>query len=886
MAAFPESPPPYDEKSPRTPRQSGTNPLGILNFGTPVKKARNITKERTRHETPGSVVDMAHFIAHPDIVKEFLPCLAKGWAPEETSGDRNLCGVYALQKAFKNIMGVAKSKKKYGFKSLYEEITSPNFRKFLRDGIKRRVERTGLQGAEAKTAVTQIMNHGYYGHTKNFSIEELSEFVRYINETRNVRYRVGVVTLPEPPENEEIQVPVIPSAYIVESDDPFKELHYPVLWLYNILNNHWEAFGPNPGKAGRDARRDWKLFKNVRKAVNNGLYKVTTDTQGVPNEYTLTTRVNQWVYQVAPPPGLEPRDGFIYVHTTKGPNSDSWRVEGVSTMDTIRDQEGFVPLANLEVMESCKDPTTEGVVEHTRKPTDFQAQQNGQRTPPPPPPGAEPPTPGPTPGGRKGCTMLGLFPPGGEELPVEEPTPTQPPVQLPPSPEPESPKGPGLPITTQTQEPQSKLPEPPTIHIPEPPVILQPTPPPAPRPRVIDLDTPLTIKTFLARREYAPPPQFQATQAPSLGSRPRLPPGRPKSRTMAEFTAARNQKNDWAHTRFLNFFIADVPDEDETGQRFGHHHDQPYHQDQVLLGLDETYEPGVSGPVRVRTIDEDEGWVHSDNLRRVTDAFGLDANSATTQYSMDPNEAFREDLYPTHILRGLCQGSALNPNGSREDVIATLTAHRMQLGVPLILYRLVDAVGAFAKGDVVRVPGDPLGNPDQLFRAFGLEPHQRGFVRGADLVAEPRSWGARVRPHVHELRAKAGLKWALPPTDVEDLVRAGSGLSLHGVDTPGAAKAVVGETEEERAEREAGFAPAATVVPFRHPGQRETTKDGTPTFFTRLLPSQAAQLPAANLANRAGQTAQTSHSKRGADEDLGGDSSRRRVSQRSQTQGF
>ncbi|KFY23412.1 hypothetical protein V493_05869 [Pseudogymnoascus sp. VKM F-4281 (FW-2241)] len=881
MAANPPiSPPPYEEKSPRTPRFSDTNPQGIPNFGTPVKTARKITRPRTRYETPGSVVDKRTFRANPDVAKELLVCLSKGWAPEKTSGNGLLCGVYALYQAFRNIMGGARAVNGFGFGALRDGIDSDEFRAFHKGVITNRMAKTGLQGSALEAAVKQVMDEGNFGHNSFYSVEELSVFVRYINEMYEVQYRLGLVTTTKGRKS-------VASAYIVESDDPFNQLHYSVLWLHNVGNAHWESFGPRSSPDGRIARHKWKLTENLETVVNNGLYLVKLDTQGAPDQYTLTARTDQWVFQVAPPLGLEPRDGFIYVHTTKGPNSDSWRVVGESAMDTIRDQEGFIPLANLEVVNSYKNTrlNNDGKDVIARKPTDILAQRNRPRTPPPPP-GPNPFTPGPTPGKGGECTTLG----GAEGGNLPGPT-TKPPIVLP-----QTPKTIGAtiretgPETTQTGEPQAKQPEPPVdqtqgprAKLPSPPVILiqepvivQPTPLPAPRPKEIDLDTPLTIKTLLARREFAPPPHPQGTRSQSLGSRPRLPPSRPKSRTMAEFTATRNRKDDWARTRFLNFFIADVPDADETGERFGSGHDQPYHQDQVLLALDETYEPGVLGPVRVRTIDEDEGWAHSANLRKVTDPFGLDVNSATTQYSMDPNEAFREDLYPTSLLRGLCQGSGVDPNGSRQEIMAGLTAYRNQLGVPLILYRLIDAVGVFAKGDLVRVPGDPLANPEQFFRAFGLEPHKRGYLKGGDLVTEPRSWGARVRPHVHELRAPSELKWAQPPNNVTALLAMGSKLSLHGVDTPmeGEKGDEEEEGEEERQEREAGFAPAATVVPSRHPGQVYLGKDGRPSFFTALPASQTGRT------GETSQRGQTSRLKRRAEEDIGGNGSKRRASRR------
>ncbi|KFZ09409.1 hypothetical protein V502_08765 [Pseudogymnoascus sp. VKM F-4520 (FW-2644)] len=855
----PISPPPYEGKSPRTPRFSGSNPLGIPNFGTPVKIPRKITKERTRHDTPGSVVNASTFSANPDVVKELLPYLAKGWAPEETSGRGLLCGVYALSQAFKNVMGVSRAPKGFGVDSLKDGIKGHKFRTFHIDVIKRRLLNTGTREADLDRQVKQMMVQAGFGNTNFYSVEQLSEFVRYINKTNGVQYRLGIVTSHKEG---------LPSAYIVESDDPFKELHYRVLWLHNIDNSHWESFGPNSSRDGRKRRRNWKLLGDVKRVVNNGLYRVKIATEGDPKQYTLTALMDQWVYQVAPPLGLEPRDGFIYVHTTKGPNSDSWRVIGKSTMDTIRDQEGYIPMANLEEVESYKD---DAMKETARTPTDILAGRIRPKTPPPPTgekptgpitPGPVPggnqegglvtpgPTPGRTPGdnregggittpgppqgptpgdNREGGGLLTPGPtPGDEELPDKGTIPSglsgHITIDLPPTPNTDGPTVRGPPV-------------PPVIQIQEPPAILQPTPLPEPRPKVIGPNTPLTIQTFLARRAFAPRQHPYSTRGQFPGSRPRLPTGRPKSRTMAEFTATRNRKNDWANTRFLNFFLADVPTADLTGRRFGVNHDQPYHQDQVLLSLDETYEPDVPGPVRVRTIDEDEGWAHSANLRKVIDPFGLDLNAATTQYSMDPNEAFREDLYPTAFLRGLCQGSGVDPRGTRQEVMAGLTAHRMELGVPLILYRLVEAMGTFARDDLVRVPGDPLAHPEEYFRAFGLEPHKRGYVRGRDLVAEPKSWGARVRPHVHELTAPYDLKWAEAPDSVEDLVPPGSKLTLHGVDTvPDVVMGEAGqETERERQEREAGFAPAATVIPSRHPGQVYTAKDGAPSFFTPLV---------------------------------------------------
>ncbi|OBT99496.1 hypothetical protein VE01_02825 [Pseudogymnoascus verrucosus] len=857
MAAIPISPPPYAEKSPRTPRKSNTNPLGILNFGTPGNTPRKITKQRSRHDTPGSVANKAYFSASPDVVKEFLVCLAKGWAPEHTSGDRHLCGVYALHQSFRSMMGGTQALRGFGFKALKDEIGSERFKTFHRNAIRSRMEKFGFQGADLDEAVKQAIDQAGFGNNDFYSVEELSEFVRYINRMYNVQYRLGIVSKFDKR---------IPSAYIVEGDDPLNQLHYRVIWLYNIDNNHWESFGPKSSEDGRKARRKWRLLENLETVVNNGLYRVTVATEGVPAEYTLTTLIDQWVFQVAPPEGLEPREGLIYVHTTKGPNSDSWRVVGESSMETIRHQEGFIPLANLEVVNTYIIPhDRRGMVEKSRKPTNILDQRTGKRKRTPPPP-EQPPAPGGTsgaaPGATGGCTTIGATTEGqeqpGQEQPGQEPIPTGLPGRV-TGPQNDLPITPGNdgptvrgPVETPTwiEGPQAKRVEPriqlpPTpgsngitfrgpqtnqpggliIQIPEP-VIVQPIPPPDPRPKVIGPNTPLTISTFVNRRAFAPRPRPDSTRGPSLGAHPRLPPGRPKSRTMAEFTATRNLKNDWARTRFLNFFLADVPDTDADGKRFSPNHDQPYHQDQVLLALDETYEPGIPGPVRVRTFDEDEGWAHSANLRKITDPFGLDLNSATTQYSMDPNEAFREDLYPTAFLRGLCQGSRIDPNGSRQEIMAGLAAHRMELGVPLILYRLVEAVGVFFKDDLVRVPGDPLANPDEKFRAFGLEPHKRGYVRGRDLVAEPRSWGARVRPHVHGLTAPFDVKWALPPGNVKDLVPLGSKLSLHGLNTP---------PREENGEVEVGgtgFAPAGPVVPSRRPGQVYMTKDGRPSFFT------------------------------------------------------
>ncbi|KFX96580.1 hypothetical protein O988_05246 [Pseudogymnoascus sp. VKM F-3808] len=965
--ATPISPPPVSEKSPRTPRVSNSNPKGILNFGTPVKKPKKITRERTRHETPGSETDKTKFSATPDVVKEFIICLTKGWAPEQTSGNALLCGIYALSQSFKNMTNVEKSE--FSFNVLKEGIASKEFKKFHKDVIKSRIEKNeGLAGKDLTKRIKEIMDHGQFGKSKYYSIEELSEFVRYLNKMHNTTYRVGVVSTTDKK---------VTSAYIVEGDDPLSELHYPILWLHNINSNHWESFGPNPSRKGRQLRQAWQLRKNVETVVNNGLYRVRIATQGFPADYTLTTLEDQWVFQVAPPRGLEPREGFIYVHTARGPNADSWRVVGKSTGHTIRYQEGYIPLANLaETAVSHHPKRDDGWETVPRKPTNF-----------PKPPKRGNPPPGPTAGGPAdpsdafggtaigpggpGCTQQGTgtttttpglpgagaggqgptgprpttppgqttvgptglpaTPPSSGGVAVGGPNPPVPTTgtttQLPPTPGSE---GPGLrgPIvttiattgTTTVQGPGAQGKEPEKVEIIEIPV---PLPPPTPRPKEIELNTPLTIKTFLQRRPFGPPQSPHATRVQSSGARPRLPPGRPKGRTLAELNATRMKKNDWPQIRFLNFFLADVPDADENGHRFGTDHDQPYHQDQVLLSLDDTYEPGVAGPVRVRTIDEDEGWVHSSNLRKITDPFGLDLNSATTQYSMDPNEAFREDLYPTSSLRGICNSFHISPQGTRQELIAGITAHRLELGVPLILYRVVEAIGVFSRDDLVRVPGDPLAHPDDYFRAFGLEPHKRGFVRGGGLVVEPRTWGARVKPHVHELTAPRNTKWAHPPVNVNDLVPKGSGLALHGMSAATEADRGNGperETERDRREREAGLAPAATVNPTRHPGQLFTAKDGSPSFFKRLLPPQTGTttevaetettdqaqktakinwVPGPTQTGTPTQTTQTGTTdqtqktakinwvpgptegatKRKADEELGGDRSRRRINQ-------
>ncbi|KFY45573.1 hypothetical protein V494_00885 [Pseudogymnoascus sp. VKM F-4513 (FW-928)] len=903
---------PQSEKSPRTPTFTDSNPAGILNWGTPITSPKKIKKERSRHETPGSIVDRSTFRANPDVVKELLVCLAKGWAPETTDGSELLCGIHALYQAFQNIMGGGAGLAAFKLNALIQGIQSNEFKIFHRNIIKERFEKIGLFGTALDETVEHVMVQGNFGAANFYSIEQLAEFVRFINKQYNVTFRLGLVSS---------QKDQVASAYIVESDDPLNELHYKVLWLHNVNDRHWESFGPNPSTAGRTARNTWALNENLAKVVNNGLYRVKAKTQGIPEEYTLTALIDQWVFQVAPPKGLPPRDGFIYVHTTKGPNQDSWRVIGKTIMGTIRDQEGFIPLASLEVVSSYKYPRPrKGMNTVERKPTNILDQQNRPRTPPP---GPYPPTPGRTPGSptgtRPGCnTHPGEgATPGGEDIPPEEPTDLPPQITIPPEHLPPTPgeDGPNIrgPVVTAPQCPQTKQPEPPIISTqappakqPDPPIAqiqvpqstqpqppniqilgpitVQPIPLPTPRPKKIGLNAPLTIKIFLARRSFAPPQRPNSTRSQSLGSRPRLPPGRPKSRTMADFTATRNQKNDWARTRFVNFFIADVPDVDENGRRFGADHDQPYHQDQVLLTLDDTYEPDVPGPVRVRTIDEDEGWAHSANLRKVTNPFGLDLNSATTQYSMDPNEAFREDLYPTSFLRGMCQGSGINSKGSRQEMMEGLTAKRMELGVPLILYRVIESEGAFIADDLVRVPGDPLEQPERTFRAFGLEPHKRGYVRGGNLILEPRSWGVRVRPHVHARRVPYGLKWAQPPASVKELVAMGSRLSLHGVNTPPESdnENEEEEKEEERRLREAGLAPAATVVLGRHPGQVYTTKDGKPSFFTPLPASKTGQMGQASQTPQAGQKPLTppSPQKRVSGEQIGSDGKKRRVSQK------
>ncbi|OBT51979.1 hypothetical protein VE04_08053, partial [Pseudogymnoascus sp. 24MN13] len=192
-------------------------------------------------------------------------------------------------------------------------------------------------------------------------------------------------------------------------------------------------------------------------------------------------------------------------------------------METIRHQEGFIPLANLEVVNSYIIPhDRRGMVEKSRKPTNILDQRTGKRKRTPPPP-EQPPAPGGTsgavPGATGGCTTIGATAEGqeqtGQEQPGQEPIPTGlpgrvmgPQIDVPITPGADGPTARGpVETPTGTEGPQAKQVQPriqlpptpgsngitirgpqanqpggPIIQIPEP-VIVQPIPPPAPRPK-------------------------------------------------------------------------------------------------------------------------------------------------------------------------------------------------------------------------------------------------------------------------------------------------------------------------------------------------------------------------------------------------------------------
>jgi hypothetical protein len=753
------------------------------------------------------VVDKSEFNAAPDVLKELIPYLAIGWAPEETAGNQSLCGIYALSQGVRNLMDLddLTTPLNFYFNALKNEIRGEAFKKFLREAVKRQLARDrpvvdsrGIdremilavrisRESDLEALVDKTMKEARFGHNNFYSVEELSHFVRYLNKKNKVTYRLGVIST---------QDRRTTTAYIVEGTDPLQELHYPVIWLHNNNDMHWESMGPKSSWEGLNIRKNWLLSENIKTLLNNGLYLVTTDTRGVEAEYTITARVKQWLYEVPPPRGLKAREDYIYVHTAKGPNADSWRVVGQATYDTIRNQEGFIPLDHVTMMIQYYISGRSGrlkCVEVTKEPT--------QPRPTTPEPKAanpitpisklkDPPLPRTTYAGEpirfsKGPSATGPMKTGPSATgpSATGPSATGPTKTAPTNTAPSGP-GPTRPLReSQTTLPKDTVPGPSTTG--------------TPRQRVILPNTPKTIQKPLARKTPTPPARHdQPTRNPSTAPRPRVPPGcRPRSITMPEFAAKRNQKDDWPKVRVLNMFLADIPDPDEHGERFGPF-DLPYHQDQILLTLDETYEEDEPGPVRVRNQDQEEGWAHSANLRRVFNPFGLHNNNSQSQTSMDPNEAFREDMYPIDILRGKCNGNRISPHGTREDLVERLMALRQTRGVNLILYRTIRAAGVFAADEIVRVPGDPLASPEKQFYAFGLEPHKRGLVSGANLVREPRTWGARVQQHAHELTLPEDFRPIRPPKSVKDLIKPGSGLSLYGVDTPP-------EPAEEEVEKEA-----------------------------------------------------------------------------------
>ena len=172
-----------------------------------------------------------------------------------------------------------------------------------------------------------------------FSIEQMTSFLRYLEKQHNNNkrsYRLGVVS---PDKNEKGKHAVYLSS---------NEARLPVIWLYNTGHGHWHSIGPSPEKRGLVYRKRWDLESNIKTVVDNGLYRVKRDVDGVDREYLLGSHAGQWVYQVERPSQLSDRPGYIYVHTTQGPNQDAWKVPGDCDASSVRGEEGFILVEALE----------------------------------------------------------------------------------------------------------------------------------------------------------------------------------------------------------------------------------------------------------------------------------------------------------------------------------------------------------------------------------------------------------------------------------------------------------------------------------------------------------------------------------------------------------
>lgn len=258
-------------------------------------------------------------------LRELLPLVALGWAPEWIHGEGLYCGIRAFARSLSNLYGY------HTANTIPKRCTFPHLLKTL-------LSKEFIQWRNEQVPVAMSLDEAHLPEFNNknnfFSVDDLRYLLEYmqVKEFLPIKFRLGVIG--HTSKNRGIQLTTILIQRPITTDN---EPH-PVIWLHNIRANHWESIGPRPSYDGLALFKYWGLHAAAKEIVEQGLYKITPQSaqknaQGPSSEdfgdKLLRLKARGVVYkhpshQTAMPYQYKEKDHWFYGLTARSEGHDRY----------------------------------------------------------------------------------------------------------------------------------------------------------------------------------------------------------------------------------------------------------------------------------------------------------------------------------------------------------------------------------------------------------------------------------------------------------------------------------------------------------------------------------------------------------------------------------
>jgi hypothetical protein len=269
---------------------------------------------------------------------DLLPYMALGWTTEWTHSHGNLCGVYALVQAIRNVQVLHDPDiKEWDLEdvgTILADIRSPEFMGELVTDLNTMAIFNNWPEDVRHERLLQFSDDNFYDR------DQLLHIVKRINRRRNTEYRVGIIRGPS----------TANGAFALEDPgvaDP--DLLGPVVWVHHsILTTHWESFGPRSTADDIKQVHSWGLEDHIEQLFRRPIYRAIKNFPGDPNKRQLKLTKGQWLFgQTIPANVPPPPAGRTWVTNSKGPNRPLFHIEGKTKLMEVTTSEGFVDLAHV-----------------------------------------------------------------------------------------------------------------------------------------------------------------------------------------------------------------------------------------------------------------------------------------------------------------------------------------------------------------------------------------------------------------------------------------------------------------------------------------------------------------------------------------------------------